>query len=468
MAASITDKFKKVAPNTGWQLNASGIADASVTSFTLVSATGLPTDTAVILTVDRVDSSGTKTPSKMERIKGIISGSNVISCVRGVGGTAQSHSGGAVVEIVIDSVLENEKVDGILVEHNQDGTHGEVTASTIALTGAITQTQIATPSNPAASRNKLYFKSDEKLYKLNSSGTESLVEFDSSTFNAPRGFLLNGKFEVTDSAGITVAIKTLAGTDPSSSNPVRIRIGDTVRSITSALSRSLADGTNWFNAGSAELATKEIDYFVYLVWDSNSSAVGLSYARIPSANLVSDFSATTTDEKYCAGYSDFTSTDEVEVIGRFAATLSAGVGYTWTVPTPTASNLIQRPIYETRWNLVKSVLAGFSAITSETISYKVIGNAVFIESVGNLGGTSNATTFTLTLPFKAGSTVGTKNLMSSNSGDAGSTLSAPSFLGITSGSASVTVGKTMANTSGGGFTASSTKWVTLSGMVIQI
>lgn len=403
MAAAITDKFKKVAPNTGWQLNASGIADAAVTSFTLVSATALPTDTAVILTVDRVDSSGTKTPSKMERIKGIVSGSNVISCVRGIGGTAQSHSGGAVVEIVIDAVLENEKVEGILVEHNQDGTHGAITTAS-----AITQTQIATPSSPSAGDNKLYFKSDEKLYKLTSSGTESSVEFDSATFNAPRGFLLNGKFEVTDASGITVAIKTLAGTDPSSTNPVRIRIGDTVRSITSALSRVLADGTNWMNSGSAELATKEVDYFAYLVWDSNSSAVGLTFSRIPSANLISDFSATTTNEKYCAGQSDFTSTDEVEVIGRFAATLSAGAGYTWTVPTFTASNLIQRPIYETRWLDWTPVIAvsGGTAPTYTTNyvnKYRIRGSKLETDClwINGSGGTAGAgvNPITITFPF---------------------------------------------------------------------
>jgi hypothetical protein len=37
------------------------------------------------------------------------------------------------------------------------------------------------------------------------------------------------------------------GSDPSVSNPVYIRIGDTVRSITSALSVTKNAGTNWFN-----------------------------------------------------------------------------------------------------------------------------------------------------------------------------------------------------------------------------
>lgn len=192
---------------------------------------------------------------------------------------------------------------------------------------------------------------------------------------APEGFLINGKIEVTDASGITVALKTLAGATPSATDPIYIRIGNTVRTITSATTAILADGTNWFNAGSAELATKEIDYFAYAVYDSNSSVVALTFARIPSANLVSDFSATTTNEKHCANYANFTSTDEVEVIGRFAATLSAGAGYTWSVPTYTAINLIQRPIYETRlldWIPTTSASAGtFTTTFLGYAKYKV-------------------------------------------------------------------------------------------------
>jgi len=46
---------------------------------------------------------------------------------------------------------------------------------TINILGAMICTQIATPSNPSSGANKLYFKSDGKLYKLNSSGTETEV-----------------------------------------------------------------------------------------------------------------------------------------------------------------------------------------------------------------------------------------------------------------------------------------------------
>lgn len=218
----------------------------------------------------------------------------------------------------------------------------------------------------------------------------------------PRGTMLNGKLSVTDTgSGLQVGLKTFAGTDPTTADPVYVRIGDTWRSVTAALTRTLADGTNWMNAGSAELATKEIDYFVYAVWDSNSSAVGLSFARIPSANLVSDFSATTTNEKYCAGQSDFTATDEVEVAGRFAATLSAGAGYTWSVPTYTAINLIQRPIYETRFLTATSANPTNCTVVTR---YKVSNNEVFCEMRGTMTGTPSWATRP-GLPFSVGASV---------------------------------------------------------------
>lgn len=297
MSALATDKFKKVAPNTGWQLDASGISDASVDTFGLVSATNIPTGTGVKITIDRVDSSGASTPSKMERIDGVISGSNVINCVRGVEGTAQAHAGGAVVEIVISADLWNDTMDGMLVGHNQDGSH--------------------------------------KVIPL----------------NAPEGFLINGKIVPSvASNNLTVALKTKAGEDPSADDPVYVMIGGTLRTITSALSVTKNAGANWFNAGSSELAAQEIDFFVYLGYNATDGVV-IGFSRIPYGKEYDDFSITSTNEKYCAisTITNAAAGDDYEVIGRFAATLSAGAGYTWTVPTFTNKNLIQRPIYETRW-----------------------------------------------------------------------------------------------------------------------
>jgi hypothetical protein len=176
-----------------------------------------------------------------------------------------------------------------------------------------------------------------------------------SVFVAPTGArnqgLINGKIVPTvASNNLTVAIKTLTDTDPSATNPVGIWIGNQLRWITSSLSISANAGTNWFNAGSAELATREIDYFAYIGYNA-TDGITLGYARIPYARLYSDFNTTTTNERY-ARISTITNAaagDNYVNIGRFAATLSAGAGHTWSVPTFDNANLIQEPVYETRW-----------------------------------------------------------------------------------------------------------------------
>ena len=224
---------------------------------------------------------------------------------------------------------------------------------------------------------------------------------------APQGFLINGKISVTDTgSGLTVAIKTLAGTDPSATDPVYCRIGDTVRTISAALSVTKADGTNWCNAGSSELATKEIDYFVYLGYNATDGVV-IGFSRYPGANSYDDFSATTTNEKYCAisTITNAAATDYYEIVGRFAATLSAGAGYTWSVPTYTAKNLIQRPIYETRWLDIQPAYSGsgsmtFGTVTTNEAKYIVRGKNVSIRyrATGTTGGSASGQ-LNATLPF---------------------------------------------------------------------
>lgn len=123
MPAANTDKFIKLARKWVGQIGSGGVSDASVTTVPLASATNLPTDTAAVVVIDRVDSNGTKTPNLEETVIGVVSGSNLTSCVRGVEGTAQAHLAGAVVEVLFTAAAHNKLVDGLLVAHNQDGTH---------------------------------------------------------------------------------------------------------------------------------------------------------------------------------------------------------------------------------------------------------------------------------------------------------------------------------------------------------
>lgn len=283
----------------------------------------------------------------------------------------------------------------------------------------------------------------------------------SINFNAPQGFLINGKISVTDAAGITVAIKTLAGTDPSATDPVYCRIGDTVRAITAALSVAKADGTNWCNAGAIELVGKEIDYFAYLGYNATDGVV-LGFSRFPGAKQYSDFSATTTNEKYCAISTITTaaSTDYYEVIGRFAATLS-DPGGTWSVPTYTATNLIQRPIYETRWLTFAPTFAGWSANpTVDWATYRLQYSTLNVR-IGCSAGTSNATTATVIIPFAVlNYPVGVMLAI-----NAGTILATPAKWSGTPGSSTLTLYKDTANAA---WTNSGAKSFLIENMVIAI
>ena len=222
------------------------------------------------------------------------------------------------------------------------------------------------------------------------------------SFNAPQWFLVNGKISVTVANNdLTVAILTADWSTPSATKPVYCKIGDAIRSITSALSVTKNDWTNWFNAWSAELATLEVDYFVYLGYNATDWVV-IGFSRLPFWTQYSSFSTTNTSERYCAisTITNAASTDYYENIGRFAATLSAGAWYTWTVPTFTSINLIQRPIYNTRLLTYAPTIVGYSAAPTATYyRYKVTWTWVFLKIREWTAWTSNNVSTTYTAPF---------------------------------------------------------------------
>src|SRR3990167_9006994 len=138
-----TDLFRKAKSLFSTTLN-TGIGTGTVDTITPNSVTGLPTDTETTLTFDRVDSAGTATPTKMERITGTISGGNLTSYTRGVdGSTEQAHSAGAVIEYIWSADDLNDMVDGILEEHNQSGGHKDLTASTVVVNNSVAASTMA-------------------------------------------------------------------------------------------------------------------------------------------------------------------------------------------------------------------------------------------------------------------------------------------------------------------------------------
>lgn len=141
MAAN-TDKFRKIARRWTGAVGSAGINDAVTQTLPLASAANLPTDTAIDLTFQRVDANGTRTPSVEESVTTVISGNNATVAIRGIEGTAQSHAAGTVVENLWNAKTHNDMVDGILVEHNQDGTHA---SSIVKTTTGATDLPLTTP-----------------------------------------------------------------------------------------------------------------------------------------------------------------------------------------------------------------------------------------------------------------------------------------------------------------------------------
>ena len=90
------------------------------------------------------------------------------------------------------------------------------------------------------------------------------------------------------SNNLTVALKHIDGTDPSAARPITKKIGDSFYNITAALSVTKNAATNWCNLGSAELATKEADLFVYLGYNATDGVV-IGFSRYPGASSYDDF-----------------------------------------------------------------------------------------------------------------------------------------------------------------------------------
>lgn len=138
MAASAADYFKQVARRWVGQIGSGGVADGTTTTIPLASSTNLPTGTGVVVVIGRVNSNGTATPASEETITGVVSGNNLVSCTRGVEGTAQAHNAGDVVEVLVTASYLNDISTGLLVQHDQSGRHTNLTTCNITASGTIT------------------------------------------------------------------------------------------------------------------------------------------------------------------------------------------------------------------------------------------------------------------------------------------------------------------------------------------
>lgn len=127
MAAAATDKARKSYSYLQKTLNG-GISDVA-TFLTPNNVNNIPTDTGVSFVVDRVDSSGNKTPTLRELMTGVVSAGNIVGLIRGEQGTTQqAHLNNAVIEFVNSGEMWNDLIDFLLQDHsNPNGNHKTLT-----------------------------------------------------------------------------------------------------------------------------------------------------------------------------------------------------------------------------------------------------------------------------------------------------------------------------------------------------
>src|ERR1035437_817059 len=125
---------------------------------------------------------------------------------------------------------------------------------TATLTGLTRNLKGKSPYTVSSSGGKIHGSNAVVVFSDNPQIFDGIMNY-LSHIGGPQGFGYNYKIvrTVDGSGNMTVALKGLDGNDPSASNPIPIRIGDTVRTITGATSQTITAGYNYFNSGSAEL-----------------------------------------------------------------------------------------------------------------------------------------------------------------------------------------------------------------------
>ena len=127
-----THKFFEVKPRMAGKVGAAGVASDSATTIPH-NFVGLTNGNAYIVTVNRTNATGTvkNSAADTETFVGVVSTTNFINCVRAVEGVAQAWAADTVLEILVTAYGQNEMIEGIEAEHNQDGTHSDITVDTI-------------------------------------------------------------------------------------------------------------------------------------------------------------------------------------------------------------------------------------------------------------------------------------------------------------------------------------------------
>jgi hypothetical protein len=175
------------------------------------SVVGLPTDTEITLTFDRVDATGAATDAKMERIIGTISGGNLVvrtspATGRGADGTTDVAHTSPVVEMVFNAKDWNDSVDWGLVEHQQSGAHKAITSSLVTASN-ITASQVTSSNMTTRLTHTACTVNASQVTTTGMTATNGVMSAITGTSKFPK---VSGMFNA-GSSGSAIAINWLNG-----------------------------------------------------------------------------------------------------------------------------------------------------------------------------------------------------------------------------------------------------------------
>lgn len=213
---------------------------------------------------------------------------------------------------------------------------------------------------------------------------------------------------------LTIAIKTLAGLDPSTTNPVYVRIGNTLRVINSALYVTVTGGTDDWDRTSYTFSV-----FVYLGYDSVNQRIEIltcpqpTYTTYPAANP-----AAPDARRLKSAYGANTGTSianghTMQIIGRVDGVVqSAGDNFTGVTATALSYPIFNTPIMTSPSVPLRSNAADTTPVfTTNQFRYSLNYNNCYIgylfDGDGGADGVGIAGSLKLDIPFYADNGVGT-------------------------------------------------------------
>lgn len=220
----VTDNFTKASAGTrpiATTLSASRAIGA--TTITCTELSGWPADgEAVHFIIYTLDVNGKKVNGSQVDCKGVRS-TNTITNIQYKAGTDNGNAIGAVVQASPTAAWADDLVDGLRNEHNSDGTHENITATTIATSGRVTAGNGLTVSAgtvvlPPASIGKDELEKPHYAKAFYSTGgtlggqvvttTEVAASFDALDANSVGITLTTGRLKIarTGMYSITVAV----------------------------------------------------------------------------------------------------------------------------------------------------------------------------------------------------------------------------------------------------------------------